>query len=54
MAACFFTTILLLYAPPKITNSTSTDATFAGAWCNSVVAKQEDCHPIAAGKLTNK
>ena len=27
-----------------MTNSTSTDGTFIGAWCNRVVAKQEDFH----------
>ena len=27
-----------------MTNSTSTDATFAGAWCNRMVTKQQGCH----------
>ena len=30
-----------------MTNSTSTDVTFGGAWCNRVVAKQEDSHSTA-------
>ena len=30
-----------------MTNSTSTDVTFGGAWCNRVVAKQEDSHSAA-------
>ena len=25
-----------------MTKSTSTDVTFGGAWCNTVIAKQED------------
>ena len=28
-------------------NITSTDVTFEGAWCNKVVAKQEDSHSTA-------
>ena len=28
-----------LFKPPKMTNITSTDVTFGGAWCNRVVAK---------------
>ena len=27
-----------------MTNSTSTDVTFGGAWCNRMAAKQEDPH----------
>ena len=27
-----------------MTNSTSTNVTFGGAWCN-IIAKQEDSHP---------
>ena len=30
-----------------MTNSTSTDVTIGGAWCNRVVAKQEDSHSTA-------
>ena len=38
-----------------MTNSTSTDVTFGGAWCNRVVAKQEDSHSTApADKQMNK
>ena len=33
--------------PPKMTNSTSTDVTFRGEWCNRVVATQEDFHSTA-------
>ena len=33
--------------PPKMTNSTSTDISYGGAWCNRVVAKQEDSHSTA-------
>ena len=41
--------------PPKMTNSTSTDATSGGAWCNTVVAKQEDSHSSApADKQMNE
>ena len=29
-------------------NSTSTDVTFGGAWCNRVLAKQEDSNFTAA------
>ena len=29
-------------------NSTSTDVTFAGTWCNSVTEKQEDSHSTAS------
>ena len=36
-------------------NSTSTDVTFGGAWCNRVVAKQEDSHSTApADKQINE
>ena len=27
-----------------MTNSTSTDITFGGAWCNRVIPKQDDSH----------
>ena len=30
-----------------MTNSTSTDVTFGGAWCNRVIAKQGDSHSTA-------
>ena len=30
-----------------MTNSTSPDVTFEGAWCNRLVAKQEDFHSTA-------
>ena len=30
-----------------MTNSTSTDVPFAGAWCKEVIAKQEDSHSTA-------
>ena len=30
-----------------MTNSTSTDVTIGGAWCNRVVAMQEDYHSAA-------
>ena len=30
-----------------MTNSTSTDISFGGAWCNRAVAKQEDSHSTA-------
>ena len=30
-----------------MTNSTGTDVTFVGVWCNRVVAKQEDSHSTA-------
>ena len=30
-----------------MTNSASTDVTLGGAWCNRVVAKQEDFHSTA-------
>ena len=30
-----------------MTNSTSTDVTFGGTWCNRVVAKQKDSHSTA-------
>ena len=30
-----------------MTNSTSTDVTFGGGWCNEVVAKQEQSHSSA-------
>ena len=33
-----------LNKPPKMTNSTSIDVNFESAWCNRVVAKQEDYH----------
>ena len=39
----------------KIIKSTSTDDTFRGAWCNRVVAKQEDSHSTAtADKQINE
>ena len=28
-------------------NSTSTDVTFTGAWCNRIVAKHKSCHSTA-------
>ena len=38
-----------------MTNSTSTDVTLEGAWCNRVVAKQEDSHSTApADKQINE
>ena len=38
-----------------MTNSTSTDVAFGGAWCNRVVAKQEDRHSTApADKQINE
>ena len=38
-----------------MTNSTSTDVTIRGAWCNRVMAKQEDFHSIApADKQVNE
>ena len=41
--------------PPKMTNSTSTDVTFESAWCNRVVAKQEDFYSTApADKQINE
>ena len=30
-----------------MTNSSSTDVTFRGAWCNKVAATQEDSHSTA-------
>ena len=27
-----------------MTNSTSADATFRGAWCNRMITKQQGCH----------
>ena len=36
----------ILKYPPKMTNSTSADATFGGAWC-SKITKQKDCHSTA-------
>ena len=30
-----------------MTNSTSSDVPFGGAWCNKVIAKQEDSHSTA-------
>ena len=37
-----------------MTYSTNTDVTFGGAWCNRVVAKQEDSHATApTGKQIN-
>ena len=40
---------------PKKTNSTSTDVTLGGAWCISVVAKQEDSHStVPADKQINE
>ena len=43
------------YKPPKMINSTSTDVTFGGAWCNRVVAMQEDFYSTApADKEKNK
>ena len=32
------------YKPPKMTNSTSTDVAYGGAWCNRVAAMQEYSH----------
>ena len=32
------------YKPPKMTNSTSTDVTFGGAWCNIMITKQQGYH----------
>ena len=29
---------------PKMTNGTSTNATFGGAWCNRKLTKQQGCH----------
>ena len=41
--------------PPKMTNITSTDVTFGGAWCNRVVTKQEDSHStVPAEKQINE
>ena len=38
-----------------MTNSASTDVPFGGAWCNRVVAKQEDSHSTApADKQINE
>ena len=38
-----------------MTNCTSTDVTFGGAWCNRVTAKQEDSHSTApANKQINE
>ena len=38
-----------------MTNSTSTNVTFGGAWCNRVVAMQEDYHSTApADKQINE
>ena len=38
-----------------MTNSTSTDVTFGGAWYNRVVAKREDSHSTApADKQLNE
>ena len=37
-----------LNKPPKMTNSTGTDVTIGGAWCNRAVAKQKDSHSTAA------
>ena len=38
-----------------MTNSTSTDVTFGGAWCNRVVAKQDDSRSTApADKQMNE
>ena len=38
-----------------MTNSTSTDVTVEGAWCNRVEAKQENSHSAApADKQTNE
>ena len=38
-----------------MTNSTITDVTFGGAWCNRVVTKQEDSHSTAlADKQINE
>ena len=37
----------LLKKPAKMTNSTSTDVTFGGSWCNRVVGKQENSSSTA-------
>ena len=38
-----------------MTNSTSTDVTFGGAWCHKVVPKQEDSPSTApSGKQINE
>ena len=29
---------------PEMTNSTSTGATFGGAWCNRIITEQYGCH----------
>ena len=36
-------------------NSTSTDVTFGGAWCNRMITKQQGCHSITpADKQINE
>ena len=38
-----------------MTNSTSTDVTYGGAWCNRAVAKQKDSHStVPADKQVNE
>ena len=38
-----------------MTNNTSTDVTFEGAWCNRVIVKQEDFHSnVPAAKQINE
>ena len=35
------------HKPPKKTNSVITDVIHGGAWCNRMVAMQEDCYSIS-------
>ena len=43
------------YKHPKMTNSTSTDVTFGGGWCNRMITKQQDYHSTTpAAKQINE
>ena len=43
-----------LTKPLKMTNSTSTDVIFTGAWCNRIVAQNQDYHSIAPADINNE
>ena len=43
--------IYQLTKPLKMTNSTSTDDIFKGAWCNRIVAKHQGYHSIAPADI---